>query len=60
MSFGLDGRTSTCSLCKNDKDGEDKRRNFKIVDIVVVYQNNNSRNQWPMARIIDVNSDKKD
>ena len=36
-----------------------KRRNFKIGDIVVVYQNNVSRNHWPMARIIDVNSDKK-
>ena len=38
---------------------EDKRRNFKIGDITVVYQNNVSRNHWPMARIIDVNSDKK-
>ena len=36
-----------------------KRRNFKIGDIIVVYQNNISRNHWPMARIIDVNSDKK-
>ena len=38
---------------------EDKRRNFKIGDIVVVYQNNVSTNHWLMARIIDVNSDKK-
>ena len=38
---------------------EDKRRNFKIGDITVVYQNNVSRNHWPMARIIDLNSDKK-
>ena len=38
---------------------EGKRRNFKIGDIVVVYQNNVSRNHWPMARIIDLNSDKK-
>ena len=36
-----------------------KRRNFKIGDIVVVHQNNVSRNHWPMARIINVNSDKK-
>ena len=34
---------------------EGKRRNFKIGDIVVVYQNNVSRNHWPMARIINVN-----
>ena len=33
---------------------EGKRRNFKIGDIVVVYQNNVSRNQWSIARIIDV------
>ena len=38
---------------------EGKRRNFKIGDIVAVYQNNVSRNHWPMARIIDLNSDKK-
>ena len=38
---------------------EGKRRNFKIGDIVVVYQNNVSTNHWLMARIIDVNSDKK-
>ena len=38
---------------------EGKRRNFKIGDIVVVYQKNVSRNHWPMARIIDVNSDIK-
>ena len=38
---------------------EGKRRNFKTGDIVVVYQNNDSRNHWPVARIIDVNSDKK-
>ena len=38
---------------------EGKRRNFKIGDIVVVYQNNVSRNHWPMARIIDPTSDKK-
>ena len=39
---------------------EGKRRNFKIGDIVVVYQNNVSRNHWPMARIIHVNSDEKE
>ena len=38
---------------------EGKRRNFKIGDIVAVYQNNVSRNHWPMARIIDPTSDKK-
>ena len=38
---------------------EGKRRNFKIGDIVVVYQNNVSRNHWPTARIIYVNRDKK-
>ena len=36
---------------------EGKRRNFKIRDIVVVYQNV-SRNHWLMARIIDVNGNK--
>ena len=36
-----------------------KRRNFKIEDIFVVYHNNVSRNHWPVARIINVNSDKK-
>ena len=38
---------------------EGKRRNFKIGDIVAVYQNNVSRKHWPMARIIYLNSDKK-
>ena len=38
---------------------EGKRRNFKIGHIVVVDQNIVSRNHWPMARITDVNSDKK-
>ena len=36
-----------------------KKRNFKIRDIVVVYQNNVSRTHWPMARITDFNSNKK-
>ena len=38
---------------------EGKRRNFKIGDIVAVYQNNVPRNHWPMARIVYLNSDKK-
>ena len=38
---------------------EGERRNFKIWHIVVVDQNIVSRNHWPMARITDVNSDKK-
>ena len=38
---------------------EGKRKNFKIRDVVLVNQNNVSRNHWPMARIIDVNSNKK-
>ena len=37
---------------------EGKRRNFKTGDIVV-YHNNVSRNHWPMARKIDLNSNKK-
>ena len=38
---------------------EGKRRNFKIRDIVVVYQNNVSRNHWPIAKKIDVHNNKK-
>ena len=38
---------------------EGKRRDFKIGDIVVVYQNNVSRNHRPMARIINANIEKK-
>ena len=52
MSFGLAGRKSTCSLCKNAKNGKTKEETSK-------YQNNVSRNHGPMARIIDINSDKK-
>ena len=59
MSSGLAGRRSTCSLCKNAKIGKAKKRNFKIGDSVVVYQNNISRNHWPTARILNVNIDKK-
>ena len=59
MSFGLTGRKSTCSLCKNAKKWKGKRRNSKIGDIVVEYQNNDARNHWPMGRIINVNSNKK-
>ena len=45
------------SLQEHQK-SDGKRRNFKIKDIVV-YQNIVSRNHWPTATIIDVNSDKK-
>ena len=45
------------SLQEHQK-SDGKRRNFKIKDIVV-YQNIVSRNHWPMATIINVNSDKK-
>ena len=38
---------------------EGKKTNFKIGDIVIVYQDNVSRNHWPMAKIINVNSNKK-
>ena len=46
MSFGLAGRKC-------------KKRNFRIGDIVIVYQDNVSRKHWPMARITGVNSNKK-
>ena len=36
-----------------------KKRNFRIGDIVIVYQDNVSRKHWPMARITDVKSNKK-
>ena len=38
---------------------EGKKTNFKIGDIVILYQDNVSRNHWPMAKIINVNSNKK-
>ena len=37
---------------------EGKKRNFKIGDVVIIYHLNVSKNHWPMARIIDVNSKK--
>ena len=38
---------------------EDKKRNFKIGDIVIVYQVNVAKSHWPMTRIIGVNKNKK-
>ena len=51
MSFGLEYLQSL----QERKKWQGRRRNF----IVVVHQNNASRNHWPMARIINVKSDKK-
>ena len=38
---------------------EAKKKNFKILEILIVYQVNVLRNHWPMARIIGANINKK-
>ena len=36
------------------------KRNFQIGDIVLLKDNSHHRNHWPMARIVEISSDKHD
>ena len=59
MNSGLDGEGNFCgcfSLRKSLVTNGTKNRNFQIGDIVLVKTDANC-NQWPMAKVVGINSD---
>ena len=57
-NFGRDGEKNFCKVYKPDKNGMKKRRNFEVGDTVIFKEQDCQRNQWPLARIIRVDTDR--
>ena len=55
MNSGLDGKRNFCGRFSLVTNGT-KNRNFQNDDIVLLKTDAN-RNQWPMVKVVDINSD---